>query len=384
MSASSAPELVLANARIVLADGEVSGHVRIQDGRITAIDTGAVPAGAEDLAGDYLLPGLVELHTDHVEGHLAPRPKVRWNPLSAVLAHDAQIAASGITTVFDSLRVWPDKRAVGMDGDAPILLAALDEAKAAGALRADHLVHLRCEVATDTVVEDTAALLERHKVHLISLMDHTPGQRQFTSTEHFRAYYKKKSGITDDELDVIVATRMEYHTRYSRPNRQGLVALAHPRGIVLASHDDATPAHVAEAIGDGLAIAEFPTTVEAARLSHEAGIRVLMGAPNLVRGGSHTGNASAEELARLGLLDILSSDYVPASLLWAPFDLVRRVPSISLAQAVRMVTKNPADAASLDDRGEIAMDKRADLVRVRLAGEIPVARAVWREGQRVA
>lgn len=384
MSASSAPELVLANARIVLADGEVSGHVCLQDGRITAIDTGAVPAGAEDFGGDYLLPGLVELHTDHVEGHLAPRPKVRWNPVSAVLAHDAQIAASGITTVFDSLRVWPDKRAVGMDGDAPILLAALKEAEAAGVLRADHLVHLRCEVATDTVVEDTEALLEHHTVHLISLMDHTPGQRQFSSSEHFRSYYKKKSGISDEELDVIVATRMEYHTRYSRPNRQALVALAHPRGIVLASHDDATPEHVAEAIGDGLAIAEFPTTVEAARLSHEAGIRVLMGAPNLVRGGSHTGNVAAEELARLGLLDILSSDYVPASLLWAPFDLVRRVPSISLAQAVRMVTKNPADAAKLDDRGEIAVGKRADLVRVAMAGDIPVARAVWREGQRVA
>ncbi|WP_341992498.1 alpha-D-ribose 1-methylphosphonate 5-triphosphate diphosphatase [Azorhizobium sp. AG788] len=384
MTQSGTPELVLANARIVLADGEVSGHVRLQGGRITAIDTGAVPAGAEDLEGDYLLPGLVELHTDHVEGHLAPRPKVRWNPLSAVLAHDGQIAASGITTVFDSLRVWPDKRAVGMDGDAPILLAALNEAKAAGVLRADHLVHLRCEVATDTVVEDTAALLESHKVHLISLMDHTPGQRQFASTEHFRAYYKKKSGISDDELDVIVATRMDYHTRYSRPNREGLVALSHPRGIVLASHDDATPEHVAEAIGDGLAIAEFPTTVEAARLSHEAGIRVLMGAPNLVRGGSHTGNVAAEELARLGLLDILSSDYVPASLLWAPFDLVRRVPSLSLAQAVRMVTKNPAEAAKLTDRGEIALGKRADLVRVAMAGEIPVARAVWREGQRVA
>ncbi|WP_029004332.1 alpha-D-ribose 1-methylphosphonate 5-triphosphate diphosphatase [Azorhizobium doebereinerae] len=384
MPESAPAEQVFANARIVLADGEMTGHVHVSGGVIRAVDTGAVPAGAQDLEGDYLIPGLVELHTDHVEGHLAPRPKVRWNPLSAVLAYDAQIATSGITTVFDSLRVWPDKRAVGMDGDAPVLLEAFAAARAAGALRADHRVHLRCEVATDTVVEDTAAILAAHEVHLISLMDHTPGQRQFASTEHFRSYYKKKSGISDDELDVIVATRLDYHTRLSRPNRQGLVALAHPRGIVLASHDDATPEHVAEAIGDGLAIAEFPTTLEAARLSHEAGIRVLMGAPNLVRGGSHTGNASAEDLARRGLLDILSSDYVPASLLWAPFDLVRRVPAIPLAAALRLVTKNPADAAKLTDRGEIAPGKRADLVRVRLAGEVPVARAVWREGARVA
>ncbi|GGF49499.1 phosphonate metabolism protein PhnM [Azorhizobium oxalatiphilum] len=384
MSQAKTGEQVFANARIVLADSILEGHVHVADRVLRAVDTGTVPAGAIDLEGDYLLPGLVELHTDHVEGHLAPRPKVRWNAVSAVLAHDAQIAASGITTVFDSLRVWPDKKAVGMDGDAPILLEALATARASGVLRADHLVHLRCEVATDSVVEDAAAIVAGHDVRLISLMDHTPGQRQFSCTEQFRAYYKKKSGITDEELDVIVATRLDYHERLARPNRQGLVALAHPNRIVLASHDDATPEHVAEAIGDGVAIAEFPTTVEAARLSHEAGIRVLMGAPNMVRGGSHTGNASAEQLARLGLLDILSSDYVPASLLWAPFDLVRRAPEISLPEAVRMVTKNPADAASLTDRGEIAVGKRADLVRVALAGDIPVARAVWRQGERVA
>lgn len=381
-------EHVLANARLILAEEMVHGHVRLVDGRIAEIGTGAVPAGAEarteDCGGDYVLPGLIELHTDHVEGHLAPRPKVKWNPLAAVLAHDAQIATAGITTVFDSLRVWPDKKAVGMDGDAPTLIAALEAARAAGALRADHRIHLRCEVATDTVVEDAAALMAQAPIHLVSLMDHTPGQRQFASVEQFRSYYMKKSGISADEADVIVATRMDYHSLYARKNRAGLVALGHAHGCILASHDDATPEHVAEAIGDGVAIAEFPTTEEAARLSHEAGIRVLMGAPNLVRGGSHTGNASAETLARAGLLDILSSDYVPASLLWSAFDLARRVPTLSLPQAVQRVTKTPAEVVGLTDRGEIAPGKRADLVRVALAGEIPVVRAVYREGRRVA
>jgi len=377
-------ELVLANARLVLAEEIVHGHVVVRDGVLAAIGTGATPAGATDLCGDYLLPGLVELHTDHVEGHLTPRPKVRWNPLAAVLAHDAQIAASGITTVFDSLRVWPDKRAVGMDGDAPALIDAFAAARAADALRADHRIHLRCEVATDTVVEDAEAIMARTPVHLVSLMDHTPGQRQFASVEQFRSYYMKKSGIGADEMDVIVATRLDYHARYARPNRAGLVALAHAHGCVVASHDDATPEHVAEAIGDGVAIAEFPTTQEAAALSHAAGIRVLMGAPNLVRGGSHTGNASAEALARAGLLDILSSDYVPASLLWSAFDLSRRVETISLPQAVQRVTKIPAEVAGLADRGEIALGRRADLVQVALAGDIPVARSVWREGRRVA
>ncbi|MFG1478244.1 alpha-D-ribose 1-methylphosphonate 5-triphosphate diphosphatase [Xanthobacter sp. V4C-4] len=377
-------ETVLANARLVLADAVVHGHLRLVDGRIAEIGTGAVPAGAEDLAGDYLVPGLVELHTDHVEGHLTPRPKVRWNPVAAVLAHDAQVAASGITTVFDSLRVWPDKRAVGMDGEAPALIAAFAAARNAGALRADHRIHLRCEVATDTVVEDAAAIMDQADIHLVSLMDHTPGQRQFASVEQFRSYYMKKSGLGADEIDVIVATRLECHARYARPNRAGLVALAHAHGCVLASHDDATPEHVAEAIGDGVAIAEFPTTEAAARLSHEAGIRVLMGAPNLVRGGSHTGNASAEALARAGLLDILSSDYVPSSLLWSAFDLARRVPAISLPQAMQRVTKIPAEVAGLADRGEIAPGRRADLARVAALGDIPVVRSVYREGRRVA
>ncbi|MFG1178978.1 alpha-D-ribose 1-methylphosphonate 5-triphosphate diphosphatase [Xanthobacter versatilis] len=377
-------EQVFANARLVLADEIVTGHLTVRDGRIHAIGTGAAPQCAQDLEGDFLLPGLVELHTDHVEGHLAPRPKVRWNPLAAVLAHDAQIAASGITTVFDSLRVWPDKKAVGMDGDAPTLIRALKEARAAGVLRADHLIHLRCEVPTDTVVEDAAAILETTDVHLISLMDHTPGQRQFASVDQFRSYYMKKSGITAEEMDVIVATRLDFHERFARENRAGLVALAHAHGCVVASHDDGTPEHVAEAIGDGVAVAEFPTTEEAARLSHDAGIRVLMGAPNLVRGGSHTGNVSAEALARAGLLDILSSDYVPSSLLWSAFDLNRRAPSIDLPRAVRMVTKTPAEVAGLTDRGEIAQGRRADLVRVTLAGDMPVVRAVYRAGQRVA
>ncbi|MFG1239261.1 alpha-D-ribose 1-methylphosphonate 5-triphosphate diphosphatase [Xanthobacter autotrophicus DSM 597] len=377
-------EQVFANARLVLADEIISGHITVTNGAISAIGTGAVPAGAEDLGGDYLLPGLVELHTDHVEGHLAPRPKVRWNPFAAMLAHDAQVAASGITTVFDSLRVWPDKKAVGMDGDAPLLIAALEQARAADALRAEHFIHLRCEIPTDTVVEDAEAILKKTPVHLISLMDHTPGQRQFATIDQFRSYYMKKSGISAEEMDVIVTSRLDFHARYARDNRAGLVALAHAHGCVVASHDDGTPEHVAEAIGDGVAIAEFPTTEEAARLSHEAGIRVLMGAPNLVRGGSHTGNVSAEELARGGRLDILSSDYVPSSLLWAAFDLTRRVLSIQLPEAVRMITKTPAEVAGLADRGEIAIGRRADLVRVALAGEMPVVKGVWREGRRVA
>ncbi|MCB4769445.1 alpha-D-ribose 1-methylphosphonate 5-triphosphate diphosphatase [Ancylobacter sp. Lp-2] len=377
-------EIVLANAQLVLEDEVRHGHLVIRDGKIAEIGEGTVPRGAIDVGGDHLLPGFVELHTDHVEGHLYPRPRVMWNAFAAVTAYDAQIASAGITTVFDSLRVWPDKKAVGMDGDAPLLAATIRQASEAGLLRAEHHVHLRCEVAADGVVEDAQALMEACDVRLVSLMDHTPGQRQFLTEEHFRSYYKKKSGLTDAEMDVIVADRLLAHEKHARANRERLVAIARQRGIVLASHDDATPAHVAEAVTDGVAIAEFPTTVAAAEGSHKAGIRVLMGAPNVVRGGSHTGNVAAGDLAGRGVLDIMSSDYVPGSLLLAAFALPTLVEGITLPQAVAMVSANPADAASMSDRGRLKPGLRADVLRVSLAGPAPVVRTVWRQGERVA
>ncbi|WP_029352573.1 alpha-D-ribose 1-methylphosphonate 5-triphosphate diphosphatase [Bosea sp. 117] len=378
-------ETVLDNATLVLTDEVVSGHLVVRDGLIATIGQGrANVAGAIDFEGDHLLPGLVELHTDHVESHLFPRPRVKWNPQAAVLAYDAQIAASGITTVFDSLRVWPDDKAPSIDGEAGPLAQIIAALGGQGLLRADHHVHLRCEVAAERVADDAEALMRQADVRLISLMDHTPGQRQFLTETHFRSYYQKKSGITDAEMDEIVALRLHAHELYSAPNRARLVALARERGIVLASHDDATDAHVAEAVEDGVAIAEFPTTTEAATGSHRAGIRVLMGAPNVVRGGSHAGNIAAETLAREGTLDILSSDYVPASLMIAAFALPQRVEGIDLPAAVAMVSANPAAATSLADRGRLAEGLRADLVRVRLADGVPVVRTVWRSGERVA
>jgi alpha-D-ribose 1-methylphosphonate 5-triphosphate diphosphatase len=377
-------ETVFANARLVLPDEVRHGHLVVRDGRIAEIGEGVTPRSALDMGGDYLLPGFVELHTDHVEGHLYPRPRVMWNAFAAVTAYDAAIASAGITTVFDSLRVWPDKRAIEMEGDAPLLAATIKQASEAGLLRAEHHVHLRCEVAADGVVEDAEMLMEATDVRLISLMDHTPGQRQFLTEEKFRSYYKKKSGLTDAEMDIIVSERMKSHKLHARANRARLVALARARGVALASHDDATVAHVAEAIEDGVAIAEFPTTDLAADGSHAAGIRVLMGAPNIVRGGSHTGNVAAETLARRGVLDIMSSDYVPGSLLLAAFALPGLVEGIGLPQAVAMVSANPAAAAGLADRGRLAEGLKADIVRVADAGPAPVARAVWRDGERVA
>lgn len=379
-------DFILANARIVLAGDVIqSGWVACVDGAIVEIGEGRAPERGLDLAGDLLMPGLVELHTDHIEAHYMPRPKVYWDPVAAVVSYDGQLAISGITTVFDSLRVWREAGIEEIDGQATLLADAIASAREAELLRVDHFLHLRCEVPMPSVVEEATELFGHAEVRLVSLMDHTPGQRQFRDDEKLRLYYRsKKGGLTDEGLEALFAQRIQYQTAYAARNYQALIALARTKGTPLASHDDTTPEHVAQAMRDGIAIAEFPTTVEAATALHAAGIRVLMGAPNLVRGGSHTGNVATLDLARAGVLDILSSDYVPASLLMATLALPRLVPGIDLPAAVRMVTRTPAGAVGLTDRGEIAPGKRADLIRVHVAGDMAAVRNVWRRGERVA
>lgn len=383
-------DLRVRNARIVTANAVVDGTLSVRAGAIEAVEPGSASAkgnghdgGSADWDGDYLLPGLVELHTDNVERHLLPRPGVKWPRTEAILAHDAEIAAAGITTVLDALRIgaWENETSIADYVDD--LIAAIDEAADAGVFRAEHLIHFRCELGCDGTAEQMEGLADHPRTRLVSVMDHTPGQRQFTSFAKFEEYYGGKYNLAGEAMERFIRLRIEQQERNSARNRDAIVSLCHDRGLALASHDDATDDHVAEAVDDGMVIAEFPTSVPAARSATDAGLAVLMGAPNVVRGGSHSGNVSALELAERGLLNILSSDYVPSSLLSAAFRVAEAVPQIDLPEAVACVTKHPADAIGLTDRGEIAVGKRADLVRVGIVEGTPVVRAVWREGRRV-
>jgi alpha-D-ribose 1-methylphosphonate 5-triphosphate diphosphatase len=375
--------LVLRNARIVLEDEVIEGSVAIENGVITAIDSGPSQVG-EDFEGDYLIPGLVELHTDQLESYYRPRPGVFWDPLASLHAHDVQIAGSGITTVFDAVRIGSDFDMPTMGEHVDKLVGAIHAGRAGGWLRAEHFVHLRCELPSSDLITQFEIYAADPATRLASVMDHTPGQRQFCSLEDYKRFYKDKMGRSQAELDTYIAARLAEQAQYSATNRQTIVARAAELGLPLASHDDATLAHVEEALADGVAIAEFPTTLEAAAAAHDAGLAILMGAPNVVRGKSHSGNISATDLVRAGLLDVLSSDYVPFALLQAVFLLPERVEGLSLSQALAMVTINPAKAAGLDDRGQIAVGKRADLVRVRKTAAMPVVSGVWRQGQRVS
>jgi alpha-D-ribose 1-methylphosphonate 5-triphosphate diphosphatase len=256
-------------------------------------------------------------------------------------------------------------------------------AQEAGLLRSEHFLHMRCEVSTEWVLRDFEPFAADPMVRLVSLMDHTPGQRQFVRVEKYREYNQGKYGLSDVQMDELIEKRLADQARYGERHRAAIVALCQKRGLTLASHDDATAAHVEEAVAEGIAVAEFPTTLEAARAARGYGLAIVAGAPNLVCGGSHSGNVSAAELAAHGLLDVLSSDYVPASALHGAFLLHVRH-GVPLPAAVAAVSLTPAQRVGLDDRGEIAPGKRADLIRARAVDDVAVVGAVWREGERIA
>lgn len=376
-------ETVLTNARIVTADAEFEGTVVVRDGRIVEVErTRSQVRGAIDLEGDYLVPGLVELHTDNLEKHFAPRPGVKWPSVPALMAHDTQIAASGITTVYDSLALGDVRGETDRVRNKERMIEAICAASDRGMTRAEHRLHLRCEIIAEDAVETVDRWIDLPLVGLVSINDHTPGQRQFIDPEKLKLYHTKKYGMTEAEFEVFRVQSVALHQKNAVRHRNEIVSRAQARALPIASHDDATVEHVREAVQNGMTIAEFPTTHEAAEASREAGLSVLVGAPNLVLGGSHSGNIAAIDLIRAGQADILSSDYVPTSLLEGVFKLPRTA-GISLPEAVRLASLNPARAVGLGDRGEIAPDRRADLVRVRVLDDAPIVRSVWRAGERV-
>ncbi len=381
---STVDQIVLTNARLVLEDGVHDGTLVIREGRIVEIGDGRSAApGATDCEGDLLIPGLIELHTDNLERHIQPRPRVDWPHGPAILAHDGELASVGITTVFDAMRVGsiPSGKGRYLRYARP-LASELMEMRASGALKISHYLHLRAEVCSETLEEELAEFAPEDRVGLVSLMDHTPGQRQFRDISKLKLYVQGKNNLSDDEFDAHVENLRALRDRHGDRHERAAVDEAGRLGAILASHDDTTRPQVEVSAGHGIRLAEFPTTQEAAQACHDHDIAVMMGAPNLIRGGSHSGNVAAAELAEAGLLDILSSDYVPSALLTGAFllaDLWGDLP-----RGIGTVTAAPARATGLGDRGRIAEGLHADLVRVARIGQMPVVRAVWCHGRRVS
>ncbi len=377
--------MILTNARLALGDEIVAGTLSVSaSGHILSVDQGGTSArGAVDCGGDLLAPGLIELHTDNLERHLSPRPGVDWPRDAAILAHDSELAGCGVTTVFDALRVGSFRD--GRRHSAPYareLATGILGMRSAGNLKISHHLHLRAEICSETLMEELDGFSTADRVGILSIMNHTPGQRQFADIARYRRYMTGKHGLTEAEVDSSLENLRNLESRVGERHEDAAVAAAARLGATLASHDDTEPHHVDRSASRGVRVAEFPTTLRAAEACRRAGMAVMMGAPNMVRGESHSGNVSASELAGEGLLDMLSSDYAPSSLLLGAARLARI--KGDLAGALAAVTSAPAAAAGFGDRGRIAEGLRADLVRVREVGEFLRPVSSWCLGRRVS
>jgi alpha-D-ribose 1-methylphosphonate 5-triphosphate diphosphatase len=379
------PLVVMKNARIVTPSAIVDGAVTISDGLITAVDDDCflLSGQAIDLEGDYLIPGLVDIHTDNLERHIMPRSSAEWPVMPALVAHDAQLATAGITTVLDSFCVGTAGVGVRSFEKVEEAICLLGRGTERGMFRSEHFLHLRTELSNENTISMLSKIYRNPNVRLISVMDHTPGQRQWANLEKYIAMEKRDYKMAQNEIDSFVSKVQANHEKYSQANRREVLSMVSELPIVLASHDDTTLEHVEQAHTEGIHISEFPTTLLAAEAARERKMHIVAGSPNLVLGRSHSGNISVEELARLGLLDSLASDYAPSSLLYSAFLMVRKL-GFALHEAIKIISLNPSRLVGLDDRGSIEVGKRADLVRVKEVDGVPLITMVWRQGVRIA
>ena len=371
-------------AKLVLPDAVIEAPLLVEEGRIAGID-GEV--GVRDVIacdGDFLIPGVVDVHTDHVETHVHPRSTVQWAFLPALLAHDGVVISGGTTTVFDSLCVGASmKRPERREILAP-LIDALEAGQAAGAFRADHLLHLRCEISDPDTVALARDALERPIARLVSVMDHTPGDRQSPNVERWFNHMIHEMEIDEAEGRERMTELFERSARVGAEVRAAVIAATKDHGSSLMSHDDRSVEHVDLAKAEGVDISEFPTTLEAAKRAKEVGLATIAGAPNYLRGGSQSGNVAVKDLLQAGVVDAFASDYVPRSLLDAAFKLASDPDmDTDLPAAIRLVSDAPARLTGLADRGRLKVGLRADLVRVAVLDGQPVVRGVWREGVQV-
>lgn len=370
---------VLRNGNVITESHVLAHHdLVVEDQRIVAIqpsggDPGAPTGGAPDsrtsidATDAWVMPGFIDVHADYVEHMAAPRPTSVMDFTLAIRESERELISHGITTMFHSLALYDFSEFAPSPMRSPEHTRALIDV--IGQMHeAEHLIrhrfHARFEIDNLRRVEELRAYIRDQRVHLISFMDHTPGQGQYRDLELYRKTLKAYRNISDDEL-VSVIEKSRSREKLTAETIAGIAALAHEHGIAVASHDDDTVEKLDFVSEIGATISEFPITLGVAKAACERGLHTVAGAPNVLLGGSHSGNLSAEEAIVAGVVDILCSDYYPPALLHAVFDLhVRR--GFDLAQMVRLVTLNPARAVFLDgELGSLAIGKRADVLVVR-------------------
>ncbi|MHB1374966.1 alpha-D-ribose 1-methylphosphonate 5-triphosphate diphosphatase [Thiobacillus sp.] len=373
--------LYLTGARVVLPDAVLEdAAVLIEDGVIAAIDPES-GKGAQtlDLSGKTLIPGMIDLHCDALEKEVEPRPNVHF-PLDFACAQaDKRNAAAGVTTVFHALSFANEELGVRNNAFAASVARAVHAWNPHGLV--DNRVHCRYEVTDPTAPDILLELMAAGEMHLLSVMDHSPGQGQFKDIAAYRDYLARTYKKTEGELDALVENKLA-QAEGAMARIRLLIDAAQAQGIRVASHDDDTPEKVETLHGLGVGISEFPINLESARAARERGMSTVFGAPNILRGKSQSGAMRALDAVKAGVADCLCADYHPATLIVAVFRLPE-LADITLADAVRLVSANPARAAGLADRGEIATGKRADLVAVAHINGLAQASGVFAAGKPV-
>lgn len=374
-------KLYLTGARVVLPNDALDdAAVLIEDGFIAAINP-ASGNGAQtiDLSDKTLIPGLIDLHCDALEKEVEPRPNVHF-PLDFACAQaDKRNAAAGITTVFHALSFANEELGVRNNAFAASLVRAVHAWNPLGLV--DNRVHCRYEVTDPTAPEILLELMAADELHLLSVMDHSPGQGQFKDIAAYRDFLARTYKKSEAELDSLMENKLA-QAKGTMTRIQLLINAAKAKGIPIASHDDDTPEKVETLHGLGVSITEFPINLESAHAARALGMSTVFGAPNILRGKSQSGAVRALDAVQAGVVDCLCADYYPATLIVAVFRLPE-LAGISLADAVRLVSANPARAAGLADRGEIVVGKRADLVAVAHINGLAQASHVFSAGKPV-
>lgn len=361
---------VLTNGQLITEDQILQQHaVVIANDRIQAIireeDVGMFHEYTViDAEGGYISPGFVDIHSDYIEGIISPRPTSLMNFNMGIREAERILISHGITTMFHSLSIYKDDgfshKPIRNPQNVNRLIDAINETHTS-----EHLIrnrmHARFEIDNIEAVDSFVQNIEEGKVHLISFMDHTPGQGQYRNLEIYRDTLKGFRPMSNEEADILIADSItKEKITLEQIKEIAKIALAH--NIAVASHDDDEVEKLSLVKSYGTTISEFPTTMEVARKAKEMGLWTIAGAPNVLLGGSHSGNLSAAEAIQEQTIDILCSDYYPAALLHSIFKLSEEYGQ-DLHEMFQLVTLNPAKAVQLDDEiGSIREGKKADLI----------------------
>lgn len=377
---------LLRNGTVVLPDAVLEGQTVVIDGSHIAdiYPDRAEEAGmGEDLQGKTVMPGMIDIHSDMIENYIQPRSTAMMGFELGLKEAERVLASCGITTMFHSISMYRDGSwDVKAIRQAPQVkkLASLISTYRHDVRLIRHRYHLRYEIDNLACYDDVMKMIEDGQVDLLSFMDHTPGQGQYKNLDIYRKHQPNEGrDMSDAEFDALLEAERTKET----VSFEGLMALAdcaRRHGVAIASHDDDTVTKLAVNKDLGVRISEFPITLEVAKAAVDAGFMTVVGAPNILLGGSHSGNLSALDAIKADAASVLVSDYYPQALLHAVFTLARKE-DIPLWQAVRLVTLHPAQAVGLDgDIGSLECGKQADLLVVSEQNGTPTIEQVYVAG----